>query len=367
VRPHPNADRKILANDEGALLIVLLILIVMAVVAMGSRVLLGRRLQNSRKAGSSSDRKLAQSPSPPSSQQRPRSHESEVPTDPSTAESEDMDLAMVADAIGDEIQEGIETVQEGVAAVVDQVTELGGYVGGLVGLQQDSEEILPPDVFIAYRADSVGLTGRDVAEDLEERLRELGYTCYLFGPERDQELDKDTEEEILMNLLASKLYLALVDNEWVEYEMHLRCLAASVLGTETHHRPVPFIVHDHEFQYREELAIKNFKLTQGNSHVLVRAADLGHVFDQIRPTLPATPGGHLQEDEEEEETHHFMQRVWPVEARLRSQMSQKRSIITATEQARGGGPADNSPTARSQLILPTFTRPSIRFDNVDKS
>ena len=38
---------------------------------------------------------------------------------------------------------------------------------------------------------------------------------------------------------------------------------------------------------RDELAVRNFKLSPGNSHALTRAADLGMIFEQIKPLLPS--------------------------------------------------------------------------------
>lgn len=134
--------------------------------------------------------------------------------------------------------------------------------------------------------------------------------------------------------------MALVDDEWVQEETHLRLLAAAVHCAEVHAHPRIFVVYTKEFRYREDLALRAFKFTSSTS-VAVRTRDSALLPFELLDRVFATKGfwdemaSTVVSDRclSEEERTAVLGGALPLEARLRSQVNRRRGILEASQAA----------------------------------
>jgi len=140
-----------------------------------------------------------------------------------------------------------------------------------------------------------------------------------------------------------------------------------------HNHPRFFAICDKGFQYKDELVLRTFTLTSSNSAWVRRSEDVSVAFELLDRVW--TKRGWWQEMLGAEASERCLSAdaeaallggALAVEARLRSQVSRRHQILQMSEDAAQSGQQSKSGSrsARSSqpMILPTFTKPDIRFN-----
>ena len=88
-----------------------------------------------------------------------------------------------------------------------------------------------------------------------------GLKTLLVPSDPSYEKGSGHDQERLANVASSALFVALVDDEWVQDEAHLRLLALAVQSFQGRTHPRIFIVYDKDLRYKEELTLRAFALS----------------------------------------------------------------------------------------------------------
>jgi len=273
------------------------------------------------------------------------------------------------------LQRGFDTLQEGIGDLAD--TAMNAAAAGPFMPFEDSDDS-PYAVVVSFSRDAGGCMGMVAASEIYEQCTARGIKTLLLPSDPEWEKGSEHDTQSLAHVASCKLFVGLVDDDWVQEAVHLRLLSVAVQALQAHSAPRVFVVHAKEFQYKEDIALRSFKLGSSNS-CSVRRSDSplmpyelldrvygskGYWHDMMQAN-PAERDLGLTE----EELAAVLGGALPLEARLKSQVSRRRGILQASEAAMqssgrssGGAGAGGAAAAAQPMILPTFTRPDIRFD-----
>ena len=235
---------------------------------------------------------------------------------------------------------GLETLQGGLSDLADVAMDTAAGVAGGVAAPFEVEDTSPYSVVVSFGRDARGCMGMDAAREIYEQCSAKGLKTLLLPSDPEMVRDSLAETQSLANVTGSALFVALVDDEWVQQETHLRLLAAAVHCAEVHAHPRIFVVYTKEFRYREDLALRAFKFTSSTS-VAVRTRDSALLPFELLDRVFATKGfwdemaSTVVSDRclSEEERTAVLGGALPLEARLRSQVNRRRGILEASQAA----------------------------------
>jgi len=266
------------------------------------------------------------------------------------------------------LQQGMENLQGGLGDLADAAMNAAAMVSTAPFEEEDDS---PYAVIVSFCRDAHGCLGVDAAHEIYDQCTARGLKTLLMPSDANWTKGSEYDMECLANVAASALFVALVDDDWVQEQAHLRFFAVAVRCTEARLKPRIFVIHDKEFRYKEDLALRAFKFSSSNSasvrrheSVLLPYELMDRVFASKGYWHDLVEAGPMVRCLSADEGAALLGGALPLEARLRSQVSRRRGLLQASEAALGGQRTQSGRPHESmqQMILPTFTRPDIHFN-----
>mmetsp|Transcript_41348 Transcript_41348/g.130127 ORF Transcript_41348/g.130127 Transcript_41348/m.130127 type:complete len:582 (-) Transcript_41348:1376-3121(-) len=219
------------------------------------------------------------------------------------------------------------------------------------------------DVIISYDPSSDGIFGQVLANAIFEEYTRLDFAALLLPSEEDA-LEREAQMRAMQSVAGCRIFIALVSDEWMRRDQNIKLLAMVMHCVEAHRGNKFFLIIDQKMKFQNEIHSSSIKLSSVNSLVCKGSESVQKVVRVLQKR------GFLdQHDSEpidapsEEDWNNMMSGAIQVEALLRSQIARRKSLIQAAEEARRVevGSETTRESQASAFILPTFTRPQIRF------
>ena len=139
------------------------------------------------------------------------------------------------------LQRGLDTVQGGLGDLADAA------MGAANVLSQDAFEFedaddSPYSVVVVFGHNAQGCMGMDAASEIYDQVTARGLKTLLLPSDPHWEKGSEHEQQCLAHVASCALVVALIDNDWVLEQGHLRLMSVAVQRMQEHSHPRFFAV-----------------------------------------------------------------------------------------------------------------------------
>ena len=123
------------------------------------------------------------------------------------------------------LQQGMENLQGGLGDLADAAMNAAAMVSTAPFEEEDDS---PYAVIVLFCRDAHGCLGVDAAHEIYDQCTARGLKTLLMPSDANWTKGSEYDMECLANVAASALFVALVDDDWVQEQAHLRFFAVAV-------------------------------------------------------------------------------------------------------------------------------------------
>mmetsp|Transcript_22518 Transcript_22518/g.53215 ORF Transcript_22518/g.53215 Transcript_22518/m.53215 type:complete len:266 (-) Transcript_22518:298-1095(-) len=263
----------------------------------------------------------------------------------------------------------------------------------MAGVELDQEASADVVISAGRLRKEAAYCGSDAVYVLQTWLEAKGLRVHVLPTAVDEELAPEEVEAVLLNSL---LFIALIDDAWVEDESenNLQTLALAYHCTSQHQRPAVFVYHDPDFRYFDEISGRSHELGTHNCATMPKVVDaaedsvrLDALLHSLRMLLPdeeaqarprikvgapnvdATP--RSRESKASDDRAGGMTRqtsmtgARSIEAMIKHRVLEKKRKLDVANQAKASmrrSPQDRD-SGPKMVMQPTYLRPPISFQS----
>ena len=136
------------------------------------------------------------------------------------------------------LQRGLDSLQEGIGDLADTAINVAA-AGPFLPFEEDHS---PYTVVVSFCRDANGCMGMQAATEIYEQCSARGMKTLLLPSDADWEKGTEHDTQSLAHVASCKLFVALVDDEWVQEAAHLRLLSVAVQAQQVSAAPRVFLV-----------------------------------------------------------------------------------------------------------------------------
>jgi hypothetical protein len=155
------------------------------------------------------------------------------------------------------LQDGLDAFQGGMGDLAETIKA----ATAMPSFDFEQEDTAPYAVVISFTLDSQGCFGIGAANEIYDQCVAKGLKTLLLPSDPHCERGSDSESERLAHAASSALFVALVDDNWVLHEAHLRLLAIAVQCHGVRSSPRLLMLYDKELRYKDDVALRDFKFS----------------------------------------------------------------------------------------------------------